>query len=75
MRQVTVTANVDYVMGHLRYGHYEGTLELTEEEYEQFRANPVKFLNEYDHDLDFILDDYEIDGIGSIEEVDIINEQ
>lgn len=75
MRQVTVTANVDYVMGHLRYGHYEGTLELTEEEYEQFRANPVKFLNEYDHDLDFILDDYEVDGIGSIEEVDIINEQ
>ena len=75
MRQVTVTANVDYVMGHLRYGHYEGMLELTEEEYEQFRANPVKFLNEYDHDLDFVLDDYEVDGIGNIEEVDIINEQ
>lgn len=75
MRQVTITANVDYVMGHLRYGHYEGTLELTEEEYEQFRTNPTKFLNEYDHDLDFILDDYEIDGIGNIEEVDIINEQ
>lgn len=75
MKQVTVTANVDYVVGHLRYGHYEGMLELTDEEYAEFKADPVKFLNQYDHDLDFVLDDWEVDGMGNIEEVQILDEQ
>jgi hypothetical protein len=74
MKTVTITANTEYVMGHLRYGHYEGTLELSEEEYELFRANPVKFMNEYDHDLDFIVDDWRVEDIGAIDEVTIIDE-
>ena len=27
MAKYYINANVDYVMGHLRYGHYEGTID------------------------------------------------
>ena len=33
MNKVVITAPVDYVIGHLRYGHLEGTVELRSEEH------------------------------------------
>ncbi len=71
-RKILVNANVDYVMGHLSYGHYEGVLELSDEEYEEFVENPIKFCNENDiHcDLTFLLDAYGVDEIGDINAVD-----
>jgi len=31
---------VDWIAGHLRYGHKEGEIELTEEEYTKFKKDP-----------------------------------
>lgn len=68
VHKVFIDANVGYIMGHLRYGHFEGTMELTDEEFEEFKADPKKYLNEHDRDgLDLLIDDWEIDGYGDIE--------
>lgn len=63
-----IIADVDYLMGYLRRGHWE--LELNEEEY-----NDYKNLSEEDkiecieNDGEFILDDYEIDDFGTITKI------
>ena len=31
--KIYINAPVDYIIGHLRYGHYEGEVELTDEEF------------------------------------------
>lgn len=71
MAKYKITANVDYLMGHLRYGHYEG--EIDEKEFplnweEELQKHPslIKQLN-----LNLIVDDYEIDGIGDINNIQI----
>ena len=60
-----------YVIGHLRYGHKEGILELTEEEFERLKENPEDFIYEKDilSNLDLIIDDYYVDDYG--EPIDI----
>jgi hypothetical protein len=46
---------LDYVQGHLRYGHRKGIVEVeSEEELKQM-------IEDGDLDLDVIVDDYEID--------------
>ena len=72
MKKVNLVANVDYIMGYLRYGHYEGTIELTDEEYEEFTANPVEFIKEHrgDFDLELIVDDWSVEDVGDIYEVE-----
>lgn len=67
--KIFVNANAEYVMGHLRYGHYEGTLDLTDEEFKEFKENPTDFLNKHDchYDFEFFIDDWEIDDIGDME--------
>ena len=35
LRKNRVTADLSYIVGHLRYGHYE--LDLSDEEYEEFK--------------------------------------
>lgn len=69
--KIYINAPVEYVIGHLRYGHYEGEVELTNEEFEKFKENPDKAF--YDLDLtdflDLLIDDFSIDDIGSIDEV------
>jgi hypothetical protein len=76
MVEVTVSANVDYIMGHLRYGHYEGTLRLTEEEYQEFMANPVPFVkanrDKFMDDLELIVDDWSVEDVGDIYEVEVL---
>lgn len=70
MHRIQVNALTDYVMGYLRYGHYEGLINLNDEEFEEFKKNPIKFLDDNDIDLDFIVDDYRIEDIGAICDVE-----
>lgn len=72
MRKVFIDAPLDYVTGHLRYGHLEGIVEMTDEEFEQFKKDPINFIydNEYDFDeLDLVIDDFEVEDRGPIDEV------
>lgn len=76
MKKVHIYAPVDYLAGHLRYGHFEGDLELTDKEFVKFKENPVDFINDDRRyfDLDLIVDDYEIDDRGDIDYVDYYEE-
>ena len=69
---------LEYVMGYLRYGHKEGILELTEEEFQRLQENPEKFIYEEEilHDLDLIIDDYRIEDYGPPLEInyEVIND-
>jgi hypothetical protein len=58
-----ITADLDYIQGHLRYGHLEGTVELTDEELAQLKKDP-DFAKELD--LDTKVDDYEVDDVGGV---------
>lgn len=62
---------LDYVFGYLRYGHKEGILELTKEELQRLKKDPITFFQEEDYlcDLDLIVDDYRIEDWGSPLEV------
>lgn len=70
MKKVYIYAPLDYVAGHLRYGHREGTVNLTDEEFEQFKTNPKNFIYDNDVELDLIIDDWEIDDYGEIDRVE-----
>lgn len=76
MKKVHIYAPVNYLAGHLRYGHFEGDLELTDEEFVKFKENPVDFINDEKcyFDLDLIVDDYEIDDRGDIDCVNYYEE-
>ena len=69
---------LEYIMGYLRYGHKEGILELTEEEFQRLQENPEKFIYEEEilHDLDLIIDDYRIEDYGPPLEInyEVIND-
>ena len=65
--KVFINAPVEYLIGHLRYGHYEGTIELTDEEFEEFKKNPADYCNHHNLDLDILVDDYSIDEIGELQ--------
>ena len=69
--KIYINAPVEYVIGHLRYGHYEGEIELTDEEFEKFEENPDKAFYDLDltDSLDLLVDDFSIDDIGHIDEV------
>jgi hypothetical protein len=65
-----VIANLEYMAGHLRYGHLE--LTLTDEQYEEFKKLPKE--EQEDWLLDDgarIADDYEVDDIGVIENISV----
>lgn len=68
-KKIKVKFNVplEYVFGYLRYGHKEGILELTEEEFQRLKRDSMKFLDEEGilYDLDLIIDDYRIEDWGS----------
>ena len=70
--KVNITAEAEYVAGHLRGGYYNGDLELSEEDYKIFRKDPLAFLLAHQDllkDWSFKVDDYEIDDIGDIWQV------
>lgn len=63
-----IIADVDYVIGHLRYGHYE--LCLNEEEYNNYKnLSEVDKMDYIESDGEFLIDDYRIDDIGTITEI------
>lgn len=41
MAKVTVSANLDYISGYLRYGHLEGDLNIPDKDLELFKEDPV----------------------------------
>lgn len=63
-----IIADVDYVNGHLRYGHYE--LELDDEDYNKYKnLSEEDKISWIEDDGDFIVDDYRIYDIGTITEI------
>ena len=67
-----IIADVDYVIGHLRYGHYE--LKLNDEDYKEYKNLSEEDKISWIEDGDFIIDDYRIDDIGTILEIREENE-
>lgn len=66
MKKVFVDYPVNWIAGHLRYGHREGSIEMTDEEFEEFKQNPEKWLSDReDINLDLLVDDWEIDDYDS----------
>ena len=80
MAKYNISANVDYVMGHLRYGRYTGTIDekdlpdgITIEDL----AEDPSLIKEYDLTdfLEFVIDDVDINEIGPITFVVIKKEE
>ena len=63
-----IIADVDYVTGHLRSGHWE--LELDDEDYNRYKnLSEEDRMSWIEDDGDFIIDDYRIYDIGTITEI------
>lgn len=62
-----IIADVDYVTGHLRYGHWE--LELSYEDYNEYKNLSEEDKISWIEDGNFIVDDYRIYDIGTITEI------
>lgn len=57
-----VSADVGYVMGHLRYGHLERVFEVeSEEQLKEMMKDP-----DFKYNLELVIDDYEVDDFGDI---------
>lgn len=56
--KVRITKDCDFVVGHLRYGHFE-----TEVEVNSLEEAKKMFPDEYEsyYNMDLIVDDYEVD--------------
>lgn len=63
-----VEANLDYVVGHLRTGHLEGTVELDDEDLAKLKKNP-NFAKELG--LDTMVDDWRVDDFGAVDGIDV----
>jgi hypothetical protein len=63
MSKYLVYAPVDYVIGHLRYGHFEAEIEIPDDKLndEEWILEAVRNTGE------LIVDDFEVDGYGDIE--------
>lgn len=60
----TIIGNIDYIQGHIRYGHFE--LELTDKEYDEFQTLDEDAKIEWVRDGELIIDDYRINDYGDI---------
>jgi hypothetical protein len=68
----TVYADLEYLMGHLRYGHFE--LQMDEEEYKEYETYTDEEKEEYIFENgDLIIDDYEVDDYGHISNIRVYN--
>ena len=63
MKEYKVTIPVDYVQGHLRYGHLEGIVEVENEE-ELKKLIESKEIDEY---LSIEVDDYSVEDYGDVQ--------
>lgn len=64
----TIIANIDYIVGHLRYGHFE--LNLTDKEYSKFISLSKEEQEDWVRDGELIIDDYELDDYGDITSIE-----
>jgi len=57
MKKFKVTQDLDYISGHLRYGHFEGIIEAesAREAQEMVEDDPIGYLS-------LVIDDYEVDA-------------
>lgn len=63
MSKYLVYAPVDYVTGHLRYGHFEGEIEIPDD-----KLTDKDWIREtIREDCELLVDDWEVDSYGSIE--------
>lgn len=68
----TIYAEIEYLMGHLRCGHFE--LQMDEEEYKEYETYTDKEKEEYVFENgDLIIDDYEVDDFGHISDIKVYN--
>lgn len=69
----TVYADIEYLMGHLKYGHIE--LQMDEKEYKEYESYTDEEKEEYIMENgDLIIDDYEVDDYGPISNIRIYND-
>lgn len=70
-KKYLITADVDYITGHLRYGHYEG--ELTEEQYQEYLSlTSEKDRKDFITDIcELVIDSYSIDDRGCPTNIEI----
>ena len=63
MSKYFVYAPVDYLIGHLRYGHFEGEIEIPDN-----KLNDKEWIIEaIREEGDLLVDDWEVDGYGDIQ--------
>ncbi|HHX67279.1 MAG TPA: hypothetical protein GX708_04380 [Gallicola sp.] len=67
MKEYKVTIPVDYVQGHLRYGHLEGIVEVENEE-ELKKLIESKEIEDY---LSIEVDDYSVEDYGDVKYEDL----
>ena len=66
-KRYKINVPVGWIMGHLRYGHFEGIVELTDKTVEVINSGGINrrdFCREY---LDLIIGEYRVDDYGDIE--------
>lgn len=69
----TILGQLSYVVGHLRYGHYE--LEMRGEDLEKFKAMTRQEKEEFLRDNgELLIDDVDVDYIGDITNIDVYEE-
>ena len=62
-----IEANLEYVVGHLRYGHYITTVEANSEEELRELLTKESVREQIFNTAELIIDNYEVDDIGPIE--------
>ena len=63
MSKYFISVPVDYVIGHLRYGHFEGVVELEDDEIN----NKEKLKELIRENCELLVDDWEIDSYGPLD--------
>ena len=63
-----VTADLDWVSGHLRYGHLEGIVDVGSEE----ELDALLETGDIKHYLDLVVDDYEVDDYADPEKYEFM---
>lgn len=73
MKKVSLECIYDYVSGYLKYGHLEGKVEITDEEFEELKNDPISFYRQHKYELfdvlELVIDDYCIEDCGDISEI------
>ena len=68
-KHYNIVADLDYIQGHLRRGHLEGQVDLTDEELAQLKKDP-DFAKKLD--LDVRVDSLCVDDVGSVDALTVV---